>query len=57
MAAEIRDNPANRNPVPGSIWLYTPRVHRKLDAIAWAITYHLHDKRASSAPPTPRGGE
>jgi hypothetical protein len=27
----------------GSIWLYKPSARRKLDAISWAVTYHLQD--------------
>lgn len=50
LAASLRDNPANANPAravdPGaSIWLYTKETHRRLDAIAQAITWHLGDAR------------
>lgn len=50
MAAKIKADPANqyaRNSVQRatSIYLYTPAARRKLDAIAWAITYHLQENR------------
>ncbi len=45
----ITSDPANRNPGldSGSIYLYTKAARRKLDAIGWAIHYHLAEaKRA-----------
>lgn len=40
----IEADPKNRN-VSGSFWIYTRRANQKLDAIAWAITYKLAEKR------------
>lgn len=37
----IETDPANSNKNPRSIYLYTPAAQRKLDNIAWAITYKL----------------
>jgi hypothetical protein len=41
-------DPANANPAHAAghdIHLYTKSSRRKMDAIAWAITYHLKDKK------------
>lgn len=45
----IRDDPASACPKykNGGLWLFTPAARRKLDAIAWAITHHLSDKKAA----------
>ena len=45
MQQKIRDDPKSRNPNKDSIWIYNKPAHKKLDDIAWAITYHLADKR------------
>jgi hypothetical protein len=44
---QVEADPKSANPMhgKGSIYLYTPAARRKLDAIAWAITYHLEDKK------------
>lgn len=51
LRAAVEGDPASANPAHarGSIYLYTPSARRKLDAIAWAITYHLQD--AKQCPP------
>ena len=41
----LKADPTNANRNPRSIYLYTPATHRKLDDIAWAITYKLAAKR------------
>lgn len=36
--AEVRADPANANPAgKRSLYLYTPKAHRKLDDLAWAV--------------------
>lgn len=48
MANRLRDDPANANPQHAngnSIYLYTKATHKRLDAIAWAITYKLKELR------------
>lgn len=47
----LRSLPANRNTRRGSIYLYTPATHRKLDQIAWAITHLTAAQRASEETP------
>lgn len=49
--AKIVDDPANANPAraTGSIFLYTPQARRKLDDLAWAVTYKLQAKKKESA--------
>lgn len=43
----IMADPKNRNPkhATGSIFLYTASARKKLDAIAWAITYKLSESK------------
>jgi predicted HNH restriction endonuclease len=41
----IRENPANRNPKNGSIFIYKKSIERNLDAIAQAITWKIQDER------------
>lgn len=41
---EIRAMPENKNPT-GSFQRYVPRARRKLEAIDWAITYHLQNRQ------------
>jgi hypothetical protein len=43
MAAAIREDPDNQQ--SGSLYLYTPKARKKLDAIAYAITWHLRDRK------------
>lgn len=43
MEKKIKEDP--RNQLTGQFYLYTPSARKKLDAIAWAITYHLKDAR------------
>lgn len=40
---EVCADPKNQN--RQGIWLYTPEARRKLDAIAWAITYKIREAR------------
>jgi hypothetical protein len=47
MRDDLCNDPANRNPVRGSIYLYTKKTHKKLDDIAWAITMHMQDRRTA----------
>lgn len=51
MARAIENDPANRNPVAGSIFKYTKAAHRKLDAIALQITHNLAAGRAAAGDP------
>lgn len=44
----VTNDPANRNP-PGSFWLYTPKARKKLDALAWAVTYKLREGKEKEA--------
>ena len=48
MQKAICDDPANANPGHtggGSIYLYTAKARKKLDDIAWAISYHMADRK------------
>ncbi len=43
----VESDPKSQNPdhaTKGSIWPYTKSARKKLDAISWAITYHLQDR-------------
>lgn len=52
MQRAICADPANRTPPEQkSIWIYTPKARKKLEDIAWAIKYHLDDKREQSPRP------
>jgi hypothetical protein len=44
---KVEEDPKSQNPLhaKGSIFLYTKAAERKLDAISWAVTYHLQDKK------------
>lgn len=44
----ISANPENANPAHarGNIHLYTKAARHQMDAVSWAITYHLKDKQA-----------
>jgi hypothetical protein len=49
----LTSDPANANPAravdpAASIWLYTRETHRRLSAIAQAITWHMADKRRAA---------
>lgn len=44
MQEAIHVDPACKN-LSGGIHLYTPKARKKLADIAWAISYHLDDKR------------
>ena len=45
MQQAIHNDPTCRNPEAGSIYIYTPKARTKLQDIAWAIRYHLDDKK------------
>lgn len=45
MEKKIKEDPKNQ--LTGQFYLYTPSARKKLDTIAWAITYHLRDIRES----------
>lgn len=45
MSEAVTKNPANKNTQPGSIYLYSPKARKWLDDIAWAVRYHLDDKK------------
>lgn len=49
LAEQLRSDPANANPSRkdgrGSIWLYDEATHRKLAAIAQAVTWHIADAK------------
>jgi hypothetical protein len=49
MARQLTDDPANRNPRAGSFWLFTKETHRRLDNIAWAITYKIGESKMECA--------
>lgn len=44
MEAAMRIDSANKTPL-GSFWLYTKKARKKMGEIAWAITYHLQQKK------------
>lgn len=48
MQRAIHADPACRN-LSGGIHLYTPNARKKLEDIAWAIRYHLDDKKEKAA--------
>ncbi|AQT06662.1 hypothetical protein [Acetobacter persici] len=51
MKQEIEAKPENLNPqhLEGtSIYIYTKSARKKLDALSWAISYHLADKKAET---------
>lgn len=41
----VENDPAHKNRDTGSIWLYNRKGRRKLDAISWAITYLLAERK------------
>lgn len=49
---EVREDPENLNPVDdeghpiGTIYLLNPAGRKKMDAITWAISWHLADRKA-----------
>ncbi|MCG3207249.1 MAG: hypothetical protein FOGNACKC_00849 [Anaerolineae bacterium] len=45
MEAKVSNDPANRNQVPGSIYLHTAKARKQLEVIRWAITYKLQERR------------
>lgn len=49
--AQLCADPANLNPVAGSIFRYTPATHRKLDAIAKQIAHNIRQKRVAAGIP------
>jgi len=50
----ITSDPANQQ--TGSIYLYTPKARRKLNAIDQAITWHIKDNREAQGRPVPTEG-
>jgi hypothetical protein len=52
MRSAVIGDPANANPAHAAgrdIHLYTKSARKKLDALAWAVTYRLKAQRASLA--------
>ena len=50
----VETDPASSNPAHAngdSIFLYTVAARRKLDAIAWAITFQLAEQKRSAGDP------
>lgn len=50
MMQSIYADPANANPAYASgrdIHLYTKSARKKTDALSWAITYHLMDRKSA----------
>lgn len=45
---EIISDPANLNPEQNSIYIYCKQARRKLDALAWAVTYRLGEKKRAA---------
>lgn len=45
MIHELRQDPANRNQEPGSIYLYSPKARTRLHDITLAITWHLREQQ------------
>lgn len=58
---QVEDDPKSKNPAhaKGSIWIYSKAARRKLDAISWAITYQLAErkKETSDGQQLPRSAE
>jgi hypothetical protein len=47
----IEKDPKSKEGLPeGSLWLFNAKARKRLDAIAWAITYKLGKVRAGEAP-------
>ena len=47
---EVESAPESRNPAHlagRSILIYSPAAMRKLDALAWAVTYKLAERKAA----------
>lgn len=40
-------DPASKNTQPGSVYLFSPKARKKLDDLAWAVRYHLDDKKTA----------
>jgi hypothetical protein len=52
----VTNDPASRNPdhlAGKSIYIHSKSARRKLDALAWAVTIKLNEKRAAASLPTP----
>ena len=45
MQRAIQNDPANRETIPHSLHLYRLNARRRLEAIAWAITYKIGKNR------------
>lgn len=45
MREEVTRDPANKNTQPGSIYLFSPKARKLLDDLAWAVRYHLENKK------------
>lgn len=52
MQVAIHNDPVSRMPPGSGIYLYTPKARKKLQDIAWAITYHLSDKKSDHPAPS-----
>ena len=48
MQKELQDNPVHKNPgwfIGKSCWIYTKTARKRMENIAWAITYLLKEAR------------
>lgn len=44
----VQNDPKSANPQHAagkSIWIYTKAARKKMDAISWAITYHIMERK------------
>ena len=44
----VESDPNNRNPDGGSLYIHSKSARRKLDALAWAVTYRMAEDRATA---------
>ncbi len=42
MRVAVEQDPANRE-TPGGLYIYTAKARKQLEAIAWAMFYHIKD--------------
>ena len=56
LTKQIESDPASKETVPGSIYLYNKKARKELDDIARAITLHMAERRAAEGRPVPCDG-
>lgn len=53
---QIESDPLSLNPQPNSLFRFTRKAQRKLDAIAWQITHNMSAARKAAGNPVPCDG-